>query len=436
MRSTGCVGWLFGLAGVLLYSCQSGDLDVGQAVINPNELQVQSVDSVSIQTATVVVTDSFITSTDSSILVGQWTDAQTGRLLARGFTSVDYPTNDLAAQTGLRLDSLVLELGYSFAYGDTTTAMTLSVHQLRQPLATNVYYNTSAANYDASPLLQKTVVPRPNSGTRFIRFRMPDDVTQAFWSSLLGGTISDATTLAEYWRGFAFTGQSATNRFVGFSAGTASGLRLYYHATDIDRTASSLRFPLSAAHFSQLLNDRSGTVLQALQQRTDAVSSEQTDHTTFMALGAGLRTRIEFPFLGQFDRPERFAGLNTAILVIEPVRHDQRDNSPPPAQLTLYTLNNQNEILGAVAAGATGATQAVASYAYDPNALELTDAYAFDLTQYIGQVIRGQLPNRPLLLTVPLSQSDLRTLVQRVSLGDSQRSSDRMRLRLYITSGL
>ena len=429
-----CIGLL--LSGALLASCQSGDLDVGQAVINPFELQIQSIDSVTIQTSTVLEPDTFVTSTDDNILVGRWADAQTGQLLARGFTSVDYVANDLsgATQSNFRLDSLVLELGYAFSYGDTTTTFDLSVYPLRAPLAANVYYNSSTIDYAATPLLQKSVLLRPNSGSRQIRFRLPDALAQSFFAKLTAGDIRDATTFAEFWPGFAFAGQSTANAFAGFGTGTVSGLRLYYHSTDISRTAASVQFPVTTAHFSQLLSQRSGSPLLALQNRTDRVSSTQTSASTYVAVGAALRTRIEFPYLGAFDKPEQFAGLNSAILSIEPIRRDLRDNTPPPVQLALYQTNSQNELIATVPAGATGETTAIAAYAYDPTALELTDAYTFDLTLYIGQVIRRQIPNRPLLLTLSGSQ-DLQGLIRRVTLGDGQRATDRIRLRLFMTSG-
>ena len=423
------------LTGTFLLACTSGDLDVGQSVINPFEFQTQSVDSVTIKTSTVFQPDTFVTSTDNNILIGRWIDPQLGQLVGRSFTSVDYTTIDLKDQKQLRLDSLVLELGYAFAYGDTTTAFDLALHQLRQPLLADTYYNSSSVAYVANPLLQQRLVLHPNSGTKQVRFRMPDALAQAFWDALQNGTITDDDGMHSLWPGFAFVSNSTTNAFVGFATGTTSGLRLYYHNTDIDRTATSVQFPISAAHFCQLLGQRAGTPLQLLVSRADQVVSTQTSRSTFVAVGAGLCTRIEFPYLNQFDKPDRFAGLNKALLSIGPIRRSLNDNMPPPAQLALYRTNSQNEFLSILLAGAAGEAQAVASYAYDPTALELTDAYTFDLTQYIGQVIRGQTPNRPLLLSIPSGQSSLRTLIQHVTVGDGQRSTDKLRLRLFITSG-
>lgn len=420
-----------------LFACQSGTLDVGQAVINPQELLIQSIDTVTVKMSTVLAPDSFVTYADTNIMVGRWNDATTGVLTARGFTTVDYVSNDLVSQSNLRLDSLVLEMGYSFAYGDTTSAYTLNVHQLSNSLSANtVYYNTSSVSYNPTPLMTRTVVPRPRTNNRLIRFRLTDAMASAFFARLIDGSISDATTMVDYWKGFAFTSSSAGNILAGFGVNNFSSLRLYYHNTNLERTASSIRFPLRSTHFTQLLNDRSKTVLNKLQSRADAVSSDQTDRSTTVALGAGLRTRIEFPYIDQFYQPGSFAGVNSALLVLQPIRRTLRDNTTPPNQLALYETNNQNELLSAVPATASGGSQAIVSYFYDANAVDLTDTYTFDLTQYIGNLITRKTPNRPLILTVPTGSYSLATLAQRVSIGDAQRSGDRVRLRLFTTQSL
>ncbi|GAB2569616.1 DUF4270 family protein [Spirosoma areae] len=449
---------LLWLTGIVLLACQSGDLTVGQSVINPQELQVQSIDSITVQASTVLKPDSFVTSGDPDLLVGRWTDAQTGQLTARTFVSLDYPGNSLATQTNVRLDSLVLELNYSFAYGDTTSLFDLSVHTLTKPLVGQTYYNTNSVDYESKPLGQKTVVPQPFSRTRQVRFRLSDALTQAFYAKILNGEINDFTTLSDFLPGFALVGNSRTNTFIGFSTAT-SGLRLYYHSTDIDQAATTLLFPLGAqqsrfsTNFTQLQNDRTGTVLSALKNRSDAVSSRLTNNMTFVVPGGQLQTRIEFPYLSNFTRPERFADINKALLVVSPIRQDSRDNTFPPSQLALFVTNSQNEILPiSIPGGETGALAAVASYNQryisggnpnDPGPLTLTDAYVFDLTYYIGQIIKQKTQNQPLLLSVltpeqaqQLMQSiTLRNRIQRVTLGSQQRPNDQLQLKLFITSG-
>lgn len=443
MRTFWYAGLLL-LTGIVLFSCQTGDLNVGQSVINPQQLLVQSLDSVTVQTSTVLKPDSFATSGDANLLVGRWTDTQTGKMTARSFTSINYAANSFNTQTNIRLDSLVLELNYAFVYGDSASQFSLSVHPLLRPMEIQQYYNTNSLDYAPTPLVQKTFTPQPKSRTKQVQIRIPDALTQAFFAKLQSGTISDATSLADFLPGFALNCNSTANTFIGFAA-VSSGLRFYYHTTDIDQTASTLLFPFSSIYFSYIKNDLSGTVLSALKTRTDAVSSRLTDNTTFVVPGAQLQTRLEFPYLNQFDRPEGFADLNKALLVISPVRKTLNDNTQPPL-LALFFTNTQNDVLAtSVPGGVTGSSPALATYGYDQNALTLTDSYTFDLTYYIGQIIKRKVLNQPLLLTIPtpaqfaqVSQRNysLQDYVQRVTLGNQQKPNDRLKVQLFITSGL
>ncbi|NDU97852.1 DUF4270 domain-containing protein [Spirosoma terrae] len=441
MRTIWYAGLLL-LTGIVLFACESGDLNVGQSVINPTELDIQPIDSVTIRTSTVLKIDSLPTygPLDANIVVGQWTSAQTGKLTAKGFSSIAYTNHSLLSQTNFRLDSLVLELNYAYAYGDTTTAFNLGVYRLTRPLSVErAYYNTSTVSYETTPFLQQTTVPRPR--TRPIRMRLPDAVAQEFYTKLVNGEITDGTTLNEFFTGFAFVSQAANgNTFLGFVS-SASGLRLFYHDTDVSQTAGNVLFPLqSTAHFTNLTNDRSGTPLKALQQRADAVSSNLTDNTSFISWGAGLQTRLELPYINQFERSDRYVALNSALLVIKPVRQSLLDNTPPPTQLILYEVNDRNEILSTVPGTASGTTAALASYVYDPTGPIFTDSYTFDITSYVGQLIKQRIPNRALLLTVyPPSAANgqptsILEMIQRTTLGNQQRQNDQMQLQIFATS--
>ena len=177
--------------------------------------------------------------------------------------------------------------------------------------------------------------------------------------------------------------------------------------------------------------------LSALKNRSDVVASDLTDKTTFVTLGAGLQTRVEFPYLNDFFRPETFADINRALLIISPVRRDLRDNMNPPPGLQLYQTNNQNELIATVPGGTVGSDVAGANYSSDRAAILLTDSYTIDLTYYISQIIKKKGLSQPLILTVPIS-SDFKTLlpyIQRVTLGDRLRPNDQLQLKLFMTSG-
>lgn len=110
MRTLWYAGLLL-LTGFIVVACQSGDLNVGQSVINPQGLLVQPIDTITVQASTVLRVDSFATSSSGALVVGQWTDAQTGQMTAKSFASLNYVSNSLASLTNIQLDSVVLELG-------------------------------------------------------------------------------------------------------------------------------------------------------------------------------------------------------------------------------------------------------------------------------------------------------------------------------------
>lgn len=430
-------GLLIAIASAALLSCMTGDLDVGQSVINPYELDTQYVDSITVRTSTILAPDSFVTSTDSNMLVGRWSDAQMGQMTAKGFSLVDYTANDLGGQSAYRFDSLVLELGYSFSYGDTLAPFTLQVHTLQQPLTTGqTYYNYNGVAYSSTPLVQTSFQAANKDKARTIRMRIPNDLAQTFFSKLVNKEIYDTQTMSDFWKGLALVGQSTANVFWGITTATdKTGLRLYYHTNDMTQSRSTVQFPLELTHFTQLVNDATTSALQSLKYPNDLISSNLTGHTTVVAIGAGFRTRIEFPYLNQLSTPSAFIGLNLAQLQISPVRKILTDNTAPPNELALYLANSQNDLINAVPGGANGSASAAASYTYLPNELELSDAYVFDLTKYVGQVIQNQTPNRPLILLVPVNQVTLKTAVQRVFLGDQLHSTDRIKLKILLTSG-
>ncbi|GAB3260508.1 DUF4270 family protein [Larkinella harenae] len=425
------------LAGLILLSaCMTGDLDAGQNLIKPDEMQIQYIDTVTVNLSTVMVPDSFITSSDSSVLVGRWTDAQTGVMQAHSFASLSYITHDLADQKGIRFDSLVLELDYAYSVGDTLSPFTLQIHQLQKSLnAGAVHYNTQSVAYQNQPLTQKSFLPQFRGEKRQLRIRIPDVLARTFYDKLVSKEINSLETLADYWKGFAFLSSPNQNVFLAFNLTSSnSGIRLYYRGNDINQTAANLLFPFLAGQFTQLINNRTGTVLQPLQRATDNVSSRTTENASFVVPGASLYTRLEIPSLSEFIKPPGFLGLNRAELQIEPIRRDLRDNAPPPAQLGLYFTNSQNEAVEVVPGFVSGESPAVASYAYLPNEIELQDAYLFNITKYINQVLRGESLNRPMLLKVPSNQATLKTMLQRAVLGNRQNPTDRIKLKLYITS--
>ncbi len=437
------------LAGWVGWSCQSGDPDVGQNIITPNQLEIQFIDTVSVFTSTVATPDSFATSGDSTLLVGHWRDPQAGATDASSFGTPVYVGNSLADLTDADVDydSLVFELPYSYVYGDTTQLVTLQTFRLTTPLRNDrIYYSNNTVPYQTTPFAQRTFYPRARTGREagLVRMRLPDDLGRQLYTKIRNRSIENVDEFQAFLPGLAFTTTSAANLFMSFSANRSS-IALYYHLNDASQTKTVLRFPFAGARFNRVQNNFTGTPLQTLRTRADRVPSTATNHVTFLTAAPALRTRIDIPGLTALLTNPAYAGINRAELTIQPVFKTQRSflfgpvpfsgkpynpNSylfgQTPAPLALYETNNNNELLGSTAINGTSVP-----YAYNTNALDLQDSYTFDLTMYILQVLRRQRSYQPFLLSLPSPVGA--TTMERLTIGDRNSQTDPIRLRLFVT---
>ncbi|MBC8152661.1 MAG: DUF4270 family protein [Bacteroidetes bacterium] len=443
MRSILFTTGLLLLAGWLGWGCQSGDADIGQDIITPSQFDIQYIDTVSVFTSTVVSPDTFITAGDTTLQIGRWRDALAGSTNAIGFGTPTYIPNALPDQADIVYDSLVLELPYAIVYGDTTQPFTVQAFRLIRPLeSSRPYYNNSSVAYETTPFAQRTFLPQPRSGREAgrVRIRLSDEVGRQLYTRLRDRTIANGDEFRAFFPGFAFTGTSNANLFIDFSAARSS-IALYYHQLATSTTPVALRFPFTGPRFNRVLNDFSGTPLQTLQTRADRVPSSATNRTTFLTTGPALRTRIDIPALAQLSLTPGYAGINGAQLVVQPIFRTQRDyftvglpvgRAPsvlrPAGLLALFETNNNNDLVAAVSPTLGSTTPTSATYGLtDQSSLELRDAYTFDLSQYVLQVLRRERPYRPLLVVYSAPG------LNRLTIGDRLNATDPLRLRLFLT---
>ncbi len=443
-------GWLLLLlAGWVGWACQSGDPNVGQNIITPNQLEIQFIDTVSVFTSTVAATDSFATSSDTALFVGHWRDALAGATDAASFgTPVYAGNNGLADLTDadITYDSLVFELPYSYVYGDTTQLVTLQTYRLTAPLQNDrTYYSNNTVPYQTTPFAQRTFYPQARTGREagLVRIRLTDDLGRQLYGKLRNRSIENADQFQAFLPGLAFTSTSAANLFLAFSANRSS-IALYYHLNDANQTKLVLRFPFAGQRFNRVLNNFAGTPLQPLLSRLDRVPSTATKGMTFLT--PTLRTRVDIPGLTSILSNPAYAGINRAELTIQPVFKTQRSylfgpvpfSGKPrnpgvflfgqlPSSLNLYETNNYNEFVNG---GAPINPQPV-GYGYNTTALDLQDNYTFDLTQYVLRILRRQQTYQPFLLSLPPSRGT--TTMERITIGDRTNATDPIKLRLFVT---
>lgn len=416
-----------------LGACQKGDLTLGDKIVPGDGLNVVVVDTFTVKTSTVAVLDTFATSADSAIYLGRWRDANTGTQDFTGYATPVYPVNNLADVVGqVTFDSLVLQLPYSYAYGDTLGNVSLAVHMLNETIASDVYYNNDAFPYAATPFYQKTFLPYRKELVN-MQFRLPKTLGQTLFDGIRGRSIIDNQSLQGIIPGFAMKVTPSRNLIMGINmVSERAALKIYYHQNVVDPKAESVDIRLTGPHFSNITNNFKGSPMEKLVNPSDYVNSQLTGNRSYITTGGRLRTRLEFPYLDMLKGSTTLVGVNRAELVFEPVRATLKDNTPPPASLSMYLLNENNEMI-AVVPTAPGASTAVSGiYLNNNSAVEFRNNYSFVLTSYMQQLFKGQVLPRPMLLNVGTSATALN--FSRVALGNSFNSDYRAKLRLYYTT--
>lgn len=422
-----------------LYSlggCQKGDLTLGSEIIPNENLSVVMVDTFTVKLSTVAVSDSAVTSADSSVYVGRWTDANTGTQDFVAFMSPTYVSSNLNTRSGARYDSLVLVLPLSLSYGDSVQTFKISTHQTTTPLvSTLAYYNTNTSvQYQSKPLAQASFAPGRGT-TPSVRQRFSDTLGVQLFNALQNNTINSSETLHNLLPGVALKGSSKGNVIVGLSV-PRSYLRVYFHDDNLlTPTAESVNIPFTFTHYSRYSSNFTGTPLANLKPGPTSVNSTLTDNMAYITQSGPLRTRVEFPYLTETLEPYfTLLGVNRAELVFDPIRTDVRDNTNPPSTLVLYKTNAVNDILtNQPVENVQGiGTPVSATYVSDNSGWQLKDHYTFNVTNYFNLILKRKVQNAPLVLTPPVGAFQYLNF-SRTALGNRNYTSDRVRLRLYFT---
>lgn len=401
------------LFSAFFFSCED---PIGIAIDTPStggQIVTVFTDTVKVASSTVML-DSTVTSGQASGVIGSYKDPVFGTVSANAFAQVTLPylsssssfavLDFPAADVGLTVyDSVYVYLAHdSFVYGDTTKNITLSVHRLTEDFVnTKNYTKDDALGYNPTPMASKEFtfkdLKRSYSTAQdsLLKYKLPNSFGQELYdlAGKDGGTTLEKFTSAV--KGLAFVANQNAAAVYGLSISN-SYIQLYYHTTNsTDRKSIPLTF--LSKRFSQIKNNRQGTVLQNLQL-FQSISPTLTNNRTYMQTGLGVSTKMQFPTLAALQKNKDIT-INKAELIIEPDLDQITGNFRPPAQFALVQISNDNRlkktasnIIDYVALDAISGTQYVAAYSSTNN------NYSFNFTSYLQDLINKKQTSDGLVL--------------------------------------
>lgn len=426
----------FLLAGMLLIiaSCKDPDSIVGLNIQPTSDKLGLSIDTVTIQTETVL--DTNLRSDKVLNLLGSDYDAVFGKTNASVYTQVTLgstPTFGQSTDT-LLSDSLVLRLIYSGFYGDTTTQLTVRVYRMTESMnVDSPYYTNTVFAYDNTELAAYTFTPGPT--TKFSEFgtTVPAQLRIPLAKSLADEILSKngQTELStndewvKYFKGLYIRVDQVTSQGGSICyfnlAKLESKMTLYFHRGTIGDDSLHYDFQFTGTRANHQEHDYTG--FPAGTQLNDT-----TVAVNYIQGTAGLKVKILMPYINQFASKSDIA-VNRAELIISKTG---TDTIAPPTSLWLQTIDENGEpdyIIDQFESG---------SY-YGGKFSTAKKEYSFNLTHYFQNVITGKTIDHGLLLGVSgakLLEYFGVILANRVTVGSANASADaatKMKLKLYYT---
>lgn len=424
----------------ILSGCDNPD-SIGLDVDPSQAINGTLVDTVTVRTTT-VKEDSISTSQLSKYPLGYLDDPIFGKTQSSLALSLNLGASNLTFGTNPLLDSAVLVLQYGNEYyGDVNSQLKIDVHQLSTRLTQNSnFYNTATHNFNPTIIGSKTgriskdsvsvidiIKGKPDVQKKLVpQIRIPINSTfiNSNFLNASADNFKDNNTFNNFIKGLYVTVKSSgvTGKggltSIDLSSANASRLELYYKstngtATDTTVTTFAIQNGSSpvAATFS---HDYTGTEVQ-----TQLNNPALTYNYTFIQPLAGLRTRVNFPYLDKLKSLGNIS-INKAELVM--TIEGGKDIFSPAPRLFFYRTD---------IAGQRQLTPDAATF----DARSLTDGelggfydtakkrYKFNVTAYIQDLLKGNLKQYDSFIAAIDSKADRSIATRAVASGSTVSSA-------------
>lgn len=433
---------------VYMTGCESGDQIESLVQPNPDDFTVLYSDTSTVALST-IGSDSVMTGGPARMLVGRYVDPYFGKIQASNFFQATI-NGALTIPELAVYDSLVLSLKYNnYTYGDTTIAMNLSVHKLQADIQEKgAYYNANTTPFDAVPIGQAKVVPRPRTAGQ-LRIKLSDVLGKDIFSKAQSKLITSNSDWINLVKGMLIKSAATDNGpIVGFTSNNTN-VQIHYHVPTADGISKdSSMIPVSGS-YNQILGDRLGTQLAKLPAtKRIALPSAQAGNMSFIQAGLGIMTRVDFPFVRQL-KYQKYSVVNRAYIRVTPLRTSVSNYTAPPSKLYVYLCDKNNEPLVSGSDGLPiplfkldGRDTVISRYQTD--LINNKQFYLIDLSSYVPSLVSSEVTQTGGLLirSSPFSkvssryveaQTEFSQSVNRLVIGDQNNADPGVKLEMYYT---
>jgi hypothetical protein len=360
--------------------------------------------------AEVVLLDSFNTTNQSILVVGEEQDDYFGMTSGMGFTRLFINAVEERPESEAILDSMFFNLDVVSVNGqDLENPKFYSVHRLTEQLQDTLYYNFNELSFEENPIASSEIEFGETKDTTLM---IP--VTEAFAEELFGkmkrGTeFNNLFTFREYFPGVAIRGREGDNTTIGVNLGFETGITTFFHYPG-DTVATTYEISTASSRsFNSVKSDRSGTPTAVVTENQVAY---KTGDLSGMKSNLGMAIKINTDLVDEFL--DTLSGVIFKQVVFELGEIESvPEGQNPPSSFVAYFTDDTNEILTRsdgqpITVQRDGLPQteedesgqilpsfnapAIARYNQNEN------IYRLGITSYLNAVFRGEILNRDWLL--------------------------------------
>ncbi|MBN2637546.1 MAG: DUF4270 domain-containing protein [Bacteroidales bacterium] len=374
----------------IVTSCTKKPTSIGGNLIPDSTLTAYYTDTTAIRTYSSTL-DSVASNEKSYYIVGSMTDPVFGATNASFYTQMAQTTTHDRFGPNPKVDSLVLQLGYSAVYGDTNSVLRLHVYELNEDLdgdSTTYYSNkipaylpTDYADYTFTPHMSNQVVlGGTDTLTGVIRINL-SKLHPDLADKLINTDTTDLDSnylFVKYFKGFYITADlvNGEGAIVSFSPSAKSQLGMYYHNDTVDSLSFFYAYGIGMAYANHYEHNYTlaNNELQQQVVNHDTLLGQQKYYVQGLS---GLKTIIKFPNIKKLAREGKI-GINEAKLILP--GYELNTYYGAPATLTLLQIVSDTSYSTLVDAN-EGTNYFGGTYD------SLSNSYQFRITHYIQSLV-------------------------------------------------
>ncbi|SFT78768.1 protein of unknown function [Algoriphagus locisalis] len=301
--------------------------------------------------ASVVLLDSFNTTNQAVLVVGEEEDDFFGKTSGTGYSRLSYNANSNFPKEDAVLDSVLFRLNVRVISGtDLDQGKAYSVHKLTENILDTAYYNYDELLYEETPFASTEVVFGEETDT-LVSFPVNQEFAEELFADLKDSVFfQDPFVFRDYFPGIALKGRAGDNASIGVGLGTSTGITAYYHyegdtvsSTYSLLTSVSLSGGGSAAarNFSGIKSDRSGTPTQVVTE-----SNQAYDVGSLVGIKSGMRMAIKLDTSPLDEFLDTLSGVTFNQVLLEIGELEPQDETERlPANIRMFFTDSNNEVL-------------------------------------------------------------------------------------------